>query len=132
MIFTFCASNSPLQGDREGEGGVREQHMIWSASTGTLKWGIPFLNHRKQLSSTTKALLLKGAKKATKKSKLTVVRFVLAVLGSESVCKNSVCRRQRNEKEIMVFNLILRQEIQQELFLKKRKKIMARLLLIYF
>lgn len=43
---------------------------------------------------------------------------MLAALWSESVCENSVCGRQQNEKdqkEIMVFNLTLRQEIQQEL-----------------
>lgn len=38
--------------------------------------------------------------------------------------ENSACGRQQNEKdqeEIMVFNLTLRQEIQQEMFLKKKK-----------
>lgn len=72
--------------------------MIWRASVGTLKWGIPFLNHDKWLLSTAKVLLPKGNKKVTKENKLIVGRLVLAALESESVCENSVWRGSKMKK----------------------------------
>lgn len=33
------------QKEEEEEGGMIEQHMVWSVSAGRLNWGIPFLNH---------------------------------------------------------------------------------------
>lgn len=49
MMFTFCASNSPLHpatGEGEEDGGMSKWNMVWSVSAGTLNLGMPLLNHQ--------------------------------------------------------------------------------------
>lgn len=46
MIFTFRASNSPLQSSTGKDGGGASGLMVWRVSVGAPNQGIPFLNNQ--------------------------------------------------------------------------------------